>query len=119
MDAELIATANFDLLSPELDVEDIQIGDELTPEQIENLENAMEQLNTGDPVEKDADFEAFEKQSKTSRHANVTDKDLDAYEYENKMKATHFQTKWAVKVFKGKYELSSVKFFLYITNKVV
>lgn len=52
VDAEEVVVANFDLLGPDFDLDNIQLNEELNPEDVEKLENAMEALNTANRKKK-------------------------------------------------------------------
>lgn len=94
---------NFDLLSGfNLSYDEIDVSN-LSEEQQEALYRVMDTLQASQPVEKDDDYADFEKKAATHCHAICTDEQVDEIAAENNKKTTKWQTKWAVKVFKGTF----------------
>lgn len=100
---------SFDLLEGFDLSNDSESVQDLTEEQREALNRFMDTLNTGDPQQKDNDYEAFQQNAVSMRHAICTEEDLDDISDQNSTDTTKWQTKWAVNVYKGNLTHISVK----------
>lgn len=88
---------DFDLNESETDMQ------QLTQEQQEAVHRLMDTVNVSSAAENDADYQAFEEQAADFRHCRKTPEEVDAIAGKSQTQTTHWQTKWAVKVFKGTF----------------
>lgn len=97
---------DFEMVGEEINV------DNLTQEQQEHLYRIMDTINASSLQEKDADFQAFEEEeTKAFQFVRKTEAEIDDVAASTHRDSTKWQTKWAVKVFKGNYQTLSVNFF--------
>ena len=92
----------FDILSASDDLNDAEINDSITQQDIEHVEQIVQALAVIYVQENDGKTEAPPLPPKKSRFAECTDEDLDDLASESVATTTNYQTKWAVKCFKGK-----------------
>lgn len=99
-DAEEFAVS-FDLLPDnELEGEEVNL-DDLNEEQREQIYALMDTVNAATPQENDPDYQAFEESNRTFRFVRKTEAQIDETAEATNRESTRWQTKWAVKVFKG------------------
>ena len=94
-------TVNFDLLTDDLELVEPDKMDKDVLNIADDIDELLQQINTGDPQENDDEFAEFLSQNANMRFNDVTDKDLNDLEAENEAKSTHWQTTWAVKILRG------------------
>ena len=104
------AVYNFDLFTGNLDLSNGAKLSEITEDLPPDLQNLLANVSFGDPQKNDDDYQAFEQEAQKQRFKVVTNEDLDALAEENNAKSTHWQTTWAVKVFRGDYQSFINKF---------
>ena len=101
---------NFDLFTDEFEV----IGAELNPGDTEDLPETLldliDTINDGNNQENSKDVKAFEDENRKQCFQTVTSKDLDELASETNAISTHWQTNWAVNVFRGKLQYFSYNF---------
>ena len=101
---------NFDLLTDDFELVNTENNSGSSEQLPESLIDLLDSINDGNQQEKYPDSEAFEEASKKQRFQVVTDKDLDDLASETNAISTHWQTNWAVNVFRGKKVSFSVNF---------
>ena len=103
---------NFDLLDGTFTLQEPDINIELSQEDKEKLDAIFDNLQSATVKEitpKKTDFQGDAVSSK-SRFLTASNEDLDVLESHEYEKSTHWQTTWSVRVFKGNYCETSVKF---------
>ena len=83
----------------------------LTQEERERLDTFFDMMDCAVLQQKDNESEDFQRDANTSMKwfLKATSDDLDKLEFQEYEKLTHWQTAWAVRVFKGKFNIFSVK----------
>lgn len=102
---------NFDLLADNDDLNADNILQDASPEEIEQVESAIQEVVEQDMSIQMEEDEAFDEASSTSRHVKKTEAQIDKLADNAHRDSTKNQTKWAVNVFKGTFAHISVKFF--------
>ena len=95
-------TVTFDLFSTEILNENSNILENLTEEEMTEVNHVVTLLETAEKNSLD-DFE--DPQETELRHKPVTDNELDRLASKNNANTTGYQTRWAVAVMKGAFIL--------------
>ena len=74
-------------------------------------------MQQGENCQNDTDNTVFESEGQKVHFPVVSLEDLDQLERQEYEQATHWQTSWAVKCFKGTYQQLSFKFFVVFYEK--
>lgn len=90
---------------------DIEITDEVEDEVRENINKMIEEAQLMEETQNETNSMDDFQSKDEGRHVKVTEQDLDDYADENIAPSTREQTRWAVKIFKGKFtQLLSIFF---------
>lgn len=104
------AMANFDLLADDDDLNENDLLEYASPEEVEHVQKIIDDANAEESNENGQDTQDFEMADSTNRHACKSDAQIDEYAEAAHKESTKHQTKWAVNVFKGKYSTISMKY---------
>lgn len=100
---EEIAVANFNLLADSDDFNECFLEDEVSPEELEAVENIVTEAQAQQNSEIEDSLSDFQDEATFQRHATSNAAKLDFYAAENHKDTTKRQTKWAVNLFTGNY----------------
>lgn len=111
------AEANFDLLTDNDELNEVNLNDELAEEHMEAVQQIFTEYDMQQSTENQDSVDDFESESKVLRHANCNSEDLDNYSDANIKDTTKQQTKWAVSIFTGKNIFLSQKYGYFFNLK--
>lgn len=100
-----IAEAKNDLLADSDDLNTSHLEEEFNEENIQEVEGIIAEAQLQNPAENEDSLDDFTDTITTSRHANANEEKLNFYADANHKDTTKQQTKWAVNLFTGNYEL--------------
>lgn len=104
---EEFVNANFDLLSPSDDLNEIYLEEEVTQEELEAVQAVIVQAEGENNSVNDNSLDDFENTSTHQHHASANAEKLDFYAEQIHRDSMKKQTKWAVNLFTSKCSLSS------------
>lgn len=102
LDMNDFVNANFNLLAETDELNDVQLDEEISPEEMEQVQNAIQDEISKEMDERSSNNEEFEGQLRPARHVMVSSARVDEYAHDSHAPATHTQSKWAVNIFRGK-----------------
>lgn len=112
-----IAEANFNLLADSDDLNECNLEEEITEEDIEHVQNIIAQAESQNQAENDDSMDDFADAQTSSRHASANEAKLNFYADANHRDTTKQQTKWAVNLFTGNYDIFSEIYVLFLNIK--
>lgn len=81
--------ANFDLLSDENDLHEVNLSDEVSKEVVEQINAMIAEKEGEESVQNEDSMDDFEEASKTVRHVSVNEEKLDYYSKKKKTRRVH------------------------------
>lgn len=109
--------ANFDLLAGNDELNSDNILQEVSAEEVEQVENAIEEATAQNEAMDMDEAHAFEEGDPNFCHCRKSEAEIDKYAENAHKDSTKHQTKWALNVFRGKSSEFSLNFFIKSQNK--
>lgn len=97
--------ANFDLLGGDNSQNYLEFSEDISQEELQEVNEAIVQNEAEEMAENDDSSNDFEPQSTMVRHGTCNNDEIDYFSKKKDKETTQQQTKWAVKVFRGKWHI--------------